>query len=70
MSAHAMNQTELKVHRSEIKAEFEANQKAIAEIEAKQAELKRVLYRYNVHGKLVATRNIPQYAPWLPFSAA
>jgi hypothetical protein len=65
-----MNQSDLKVHQSEIQAEFEANQKAIAAIEAKQAELKRVLYRYNVHGKLVASRSIPQYASWLPFSAA
>ena len=69
MSAHAMNQSELKAHQNEVQAELEANQKAIAEIEAKQAELKRVLYRYNVHGKLVASRKVPQYASWLPFSA-
>ena len=64
----AMNQTQLNGLQSEVQTEFNATQQRIAELEAKQAELQRVLYRNSVHRELLAGRTIPTYAPWLPFS--
>lgn len=64
----AMDQTQLSVRQSEVLAAYEATQKQIAELEAKQANLKKVLYRYTVHKTALGTRTVPDYAPWLPFS--
>ena len=64
----ALNQVQLDLLQSEVQAEYEANLQKMAELEANQAELQRILYRCRVHNSLMAERAVPSYAPWLPFS--
>jgi hypothetical protein len=65
----AVDQTQLNIKQSEVVAEHEANRRRMAELETKQADLKKVLYRFQIHRELLGKREIPAYAPWLPFSS-
>lgn len=65
----AMNQTELAKFFGQVQEEYEANQKMIGEMEAQQAKLQKTLYRLNIHRQALEERQVPNYAPWLPFSS-
>ncbi len=64
----AITQTQLNVPQTEVQAEYEANRQKLAELEAKQTELRQILQRCNFHKALVGERSVPEYAAWLPFS--
>jgi hypothetical protein len=65
----AITQNELIHLQDEVQAEYEANQHKIAELEAKQSELRQALSRFTFHKALMGERAVPDYAPWLPFSS-
>ena len=64
----AMNQVQINEQEHEVQAEVAEVQQQIAHLEAKQAALQRAKLRIDVQRKLVDGRNVPAYAPWLPFS--
>lgn len=65
----AVTQIELIHLQGEVQAEYEANQQKIAELEAKQTELRQTLSRFTFHKALMGERTVPNYATWLPFSS-
>jgi hypothetical protein len=64
----AMNQVQINEQENEVHAEYAEVRQQISQLEAKQATLQRTQLRIDVQRKLVDGRNVPAYAPWLPFS--
>lgn len=61
----ALNQAELAKYFSQTQKEYEANQKLISELEAKQAALQKNLSRIDLNRKALGARAVPTYPDWL-----
>lgn len=64
----AMNQAKVAAEKQQVQAEIEETTHQIADLQARQAKLQRVMTRNNVQTALLGSRSVPAYAPWLPFS--
>ena len=61
----ALTQTTLNQRYSEVQAEYDATEKAIAELKTKQANLRRNLNRIQVNQAALGNREVPDYPAWL-----
>lgn len=61
----ALNQAELAKHFNQAQKEYEANQKLISELEAKQAALQKNLSRIDLNRKALGARTVSAYPDWL-----
>lgn len=61
----ALNQANLNQQYSEVQAEYDATEKAIAELKTKQANLRRNLNRIQVNKAALGNREVPDYPAWL-----
>lgn len=65
---NAMTQTQVEQQRRHLQEAYEDTQEHIADLQARQVSLQRSLTRISVQDRLLNTRAVPTYAPWLPFS--